>query len=399
MGLSSPHVTVEAMTTAASMHVLIITDAWSPQVNGVVRTLQTTQHQLERLGHRVTVIGPDRFWTVPCPGYGEIRLSVHVRRKLWSMLDRAARQGIDCVHIATEGPLGWGARGWCLKRQIAYTTSCHTRFPEYIRLRAPIPLKWSYAWLHRFHSPATRTLVRSQSQWDALSQRGFEHLAIWPGGVDTELFQPRPKRHEFPGPVAMYVGRVAAEKSIEDFLAAPFEGSQVVVGDGPSRAALQAKYPNAIFTGFRHGQALAQALNEADVFVFPSKTDTLGLVMLEAMACGVPVAAYPVCGPKDVVQPGHTGILHDDLAQAMRQAQHLDGHACRQYAEQFSWMASTQRFLTLLQPLDSPVSEPATTPATSRAESSQTPQLGERIPLTPQPTIDQLLDHPRIGER
>ena len=164
-------------------------------------------------------------------------------------------------------------------------------------------------------------------------------------------------------------------------------------------AALQAKYPSAIFTGFRHGQALAQTLNEADVFVFPSKTDTLGLVMLEAMACGVPVAAYPVCGPKDVVQPGRTGILHDDLAQAMRQAQHLDGHACRQYAEQFSWMASTQRFLTLLQPLDSPVSEPATTPATSRAESSQTPQLGERIPLTPQPTIDQLLDHPRIGER
>lgn len=335
------------------MHVLIITDAWSPQVNGVVRTLQTTKHQLEALGHRVTVIGPDRFSTVPCPGYTEIRLSVNVTRRLRMMLDHAARRGIDCVHIATEGPLGWGARAWCLKRKIAYTTSCHTRFPEYIRMRAPIPLNWSYAWLKRFHGSATRTLVRSQSQSDELSARGFQRLAIWPGGVDTELFRPRDKRGEFKGPVAMYVGRVAAEKSIEDFLAAPFAGSKVVVGDGPSRARLQAQYPEAIFTGFRHGEALAQTLNEADVFVFPSKTDTLGLVMLEAMACGVPVAAYPVCGPKDVVDDGRTGALHHDLSVAMDNALGLGGQACRQYAEQFSWQASSQRFLELLQPLGS----------------------------------------------
>ena len=335
------------------MHVLIITDAWSPQVNGVVRTLQTTTAQLASLGHRVTVIGPDRFSTIPCPGYTEIRLSVNVTRRLRMMLDRAAREGIDCVHIATEGPLGWGARAWCLKRKIAYTTSCHTRFPEYIRMRAPIPLRWSYAWLRRFHGAATRTLVRSQSQLDELSARGFRHLAIWPGGVDTELFRPRAKRHEFEGPVAMYVGRVAAEKSIEDFLAAPFAGSKVVVGDGPSRARLQAQYPEAIFTGFRHGESLAQTLNEADVFVFPSQTDTLGLVMLEAMACGVPVAAYPVCGPKDVVENGKTGVLHHDLSVAMRGALDLGGAACRQYAERFSWLASSQRFLELLQPLDS----------------------------------------------
>ncbi|HEY7906499.1 MAG TPA: glycosyltransferase, partial [Wenzhouxiangella sp.] len=225
------------MTNAPSMHVLIISDAWAPQVNGVVRTLQNTKLALEALGHRVTVIGPDAFRTLPCPGYTEIRLSVNVTRRLRKLLDHEARQGVDCVHIATEGPLGWGARAWCLKRHIAFTTSCHTRFPEYIRLRAPIPVAWTYAWLRRFHGAATRTLVRSQSQCNELVARGFKNLATWPGGVDTELFRPRCKQDEFgnhlTGPVGMYVGRVAAEKSIEDFLAAPFLGSKVVVGDGP----------------------------------------------------------------------------------------------------------------------------------------------------------------------
>jgi glycosyltransferase involved in cell wall biosynthesis len=256
------------------------------------------------------------------------------------------------VHIATEGPLGWGARAWCLKRKIAFTTSCHTRFPEYIRLRAPIPLSWTYAWLRRFHGAATRTLVRSQTQYDDFIARGFQNLAIWPGGVDTQLFRPRPKTGEFPGHVAMYVGRVAAEKSIEDFLAAPFVGTKVVVGDGPSRASLEKHYPEAIFTGFRHGEALAETVSEADVFVFPSRTDTLGLVMLEAMAAGVPVAAYPVPGPLDVVKSGQTGVLHDDLSEAMRQALSIDPKACRHYAEAFSWKACSDRFLALLQPLD-----------------------------------------------
>ncbi len=334
------------------MHVLIVSDAWAPQVNGVVRTLQNTKLQLEALGHRVTVIGPNRFRTLPCPGYTEIRLSVNVTHRLRKLLDREARKGIDCVHIATEGPLGWGARAWCLKRHIAFTTSCHTRFPEYIRLRAPIPLSWTYAWLRRFHGAATRTLVRSGSQRDDLAKRGFDRLAIWPGGVDTELFRPREKRGEFKGPVAMYVGRVAAEKSIEDFLAASFQGTKVVVGDGPSRKALEAKYPEAIFTGFRHGKALAETVSEADVFVFPSRTDTLGLVMLEAMAAGVPVAAYPVPGPIDVVQHGQTGYLHEDLSVAMQEALRLDPTACRSYAESFSWAQCSSRFLELLQPLD-----------------------------------------------
>lgn len=344
------------MTNAPSMHVLIISDAWAPQVNGVVRTLQNTKHQLEALGHRVTVIGPDAFRTLPCPGYTEIRLSVNVTYRLRKLLDAEARGGVDCVHIATEGPLGWGARAWCLKRHIAFTTSCHTRFPEYIRLRAPIPLAWTYAWLRRFHGAATRTLVRSQSQHDELVARGFKNLAIWPGGVDTELFRPRCQQDEFgnhlTGPVAMYVGRVAAEKSIEDFLATPFAGTKVVVGDGPSRKGLQQKYPEAIFTGFRHGEALAQTVSEADVFVFPSRTDTLGLVMLEAMAAGVPVAAYPVPGPIDVVQHGKTGSLDENLSVAMGHALSMDPTACRAYAEQFSWAHCSARFLALLQPLD-----------------------------------------------
>lgn len=334
------------------MHILIISDAWTPQVNGVVRTLQNTKAELEAMGHRVTVIGPNRFRTMPCPGYREIRLSVNVTHRLRRLLDREARAGVDCVHIATEGPLGWGARAWCLKRKIAFTTSCHTRFPEYIRLRAPIPLSWTYAWLRRFHGAATRTLVRSQTQFQDLTARGFQRLAIWPGGVDTELFKPRAKTDRFSRPVAMYVGRVAAEKSIEDFLAAAFVGTKVVVGDGPSRVSLEKRYPDAIFTGFQHGEALAETVSEADVFVFPSRTDTLGLVMLEAMAAGVPVAAYPVPGPLDVVVQSKTGVLHTDLSVAMHEALSIDSHACRKYAERFSWKACSERFLTLLQPLD-----------------------------------------------
>ena len=336
------------------MHILIITDAWTPQVNGVVRTLKNTQAQLEALGHRVSVIGPDRFKTIPCPGYAEIRLSVGITRRLRALLDQYARAGVDCVHIATEGPLGWGARSWCIKRHIAFTTSCHTRFPEYIRLRVPIPLTWTYAWLRRFHSKATRTLVRSQSQKEDLQARGFHHLVIWPGGVDTELFKPRSKQAQFARPVAIYVGRVAAEKSIEDFLAAPFHGTKLVVGDGPSRAALEAKYPDVVFTGYQHGETLAQSVANADVFVFPSKTDTLGLVMLEAMAAGVPVAAYPVPGPIDVVEDGKTGILDQDLSKAMLRAIELNPKDCRAYAEQFSWATCSRHFLHCLQPLDLP---------------------------------------------
>jgi glycosyltransferase involved in cell wall biosynthesis len=335
------------------MHLLIVSDAWLPQVNGVVRTLQNTQAQLEATGHRVSVVGPDRFRTIPCPGYSEIRLSIGVSRRLRRLLDQLTEQGLDCVHIATEGPLGWAARSWCLKHGIGFTTSCHTRFPEYIRLRAPIPVNWTYHCLRRFHGAATRTLVRSRSQLDDLRQRGFKNLAIWPGGVDTELFRPRPKSDGYDRPVALYVGRVSAEKSVEDFLKAPFAGTKVVVGDGPERRSLQARYPEVIFTGYRHGEELAQLVADADVFVFPSRTDTLGLVMLEAMASGVPVAAYPVPGPIDVVSHGKTGVLDENLSKAMSKAIGLSASECRALAETYSWTACSEQFLALLQPIQS----------------------------------------------
>lgn len=331
------------------MKILLVTDAWLPQVNGVVRTLQNTAAELEYMGHQVTVIGPDRFRTLPCPGYREIQLSLVPGRRLQGLIDAG---NFDAIHIATEGPLGLAARRWCLRRGLAFTTSYHTRFPEYLRLRAPIPLKTSYAWLRRFHGAASRTLVRTETQKADLESRGFRNLAVWPGGVDTTLFRPRDKRFlNLPRPIAIYVGRVAPEKSIADFLKLDFDGSKVVVGDGPSRHALETAYPDTHFVGYRHGKALALTLAAADVFVFPSRTDTLGLVMLEAMASGVPVAAYPVPGPQDVVIDGETGSLNDDLGQAIECALRLNPKDCVEYAANFSWRRCTKRFLQMLEPL------------------------------------------------
>lgn len=340
------------MKTHDALRLLIVSDAWEPQVNGVVRTLQNTRSQLEAMGHHVDVVGPHLFRTVPCPGYSEIRLSVLVKHRLRKILDKHWAHGVDCIHIATEGPLGWGARAWCLKNNIQFTTSCHTRFPEYIRLRAPVPLDWTYAWLRSFHGAAARTLVRSNSQKSDLSNRGFKNLRIWPGGVDIDLFQPRSKISDVTPPTAIYVGRVSAEKSVEDFLKATFKGKKKVVGDGPDRQRLQALYPEVIFTGYQHGQTLADTVAQADVFVFPSRTDTLGLVMLEAMAAGLPVAAYPVPGPIDVVIHGQTGMLDENLSNAMAQALTLNSSDCRAFAEQYSWQACTERFIELLQPIE-----------------------------------------------
>lgn len=334
------------------MRILLVTDAWLPQVNGVVRTLRNTADELERLGHRVTVIGPDRFRTAPCPGYREIRLSLLPGRRLRALIKAGE---FDAIHIATEGPLGMSARRWCRRRGLAFTTSYHTRFPEYLRLRAPVPLKLSYAWLRRFHGAAQRTLVRTETQQAELEAHGFRGLAVWPGGVDTALFKPRDKGFlDLPRPIAVYLGRVAPEKSIEDFLKLEFAGSKVIVGDGPSRPALQSAYPDAHFLGYRHGEALARTLSAADVFVFPSRTDTLGLVMLEAMACGVPVAAYPVPGPQDVVIDGKTGCLREHLLEAIDGALELDPQDCIAHAANFSWRRCTERFLELLSPLIPP---------------------------------------------
>lgn len=331
------------------MQILLITDAWLPQVNGVVRTLQNTASELSRMGHHVTVVGPDRFRTLPCPGYREIRLSLLPGRRLGEIIH--ARQ-YDAIHIATEGPLGMAARRWCIRLGLSFTTSYHTRFPEYLRLRAPIPLAASYTWLRRFHTAAARTLVRTETQRTCLAARGFQRLAVWPGGVDTVLFRPGCKG--FPGlprPIAIYLGRIAPEKSVEDFLATSFEGSKVVVGDGPSRATLEAAYPDVHFLGYRHGEELARTLAAADVFVFPSRTDTLGLVMLEAMACGLPVAAYPVPGPADVVIDGLTGCLNENLNDAIHGALMLNPNDCIEHASRFSWNSCTARFLEFLEPV------------------------------------------------
>jgi len=343
MSLSSP------ARNLPIMKILLISDAWQPQVNGVVRTLENTSAELTLMGHEVLVIGPDRFRTVPMPGYREIPLALLPGRRLEHLIETFLP---DCIHIATEGPLGVAARRWCVHHEVVFTSSYHTRFPEYLRLRAPVPTRWTYAWLRRFHSAAHRTMVRTRTQKKELAQRGFGHLDVWPGGVDTRLFRPRAERAmKLPGPIALYAGRVAREKSLEDFLSVEFPGSKVIVGDGPDRASLQARFPEAHFLGYHHGEDLARLVASADVFVFPSRTDTLGLVMLEAMACGVPVAAFPVPGPQDVVLDGVSGCLDLDLAAAMDRALRLDRTACRTFAAEFSWRHCSQIFLNLVQPI------------------------------------------------
>jgi glycosyltransferase involved in cell wall biosynthesis len=329
------------------MRIALATDAWSPQTNGVVHTLSITVAGLEQAGHIVGVVEPATFRTVPCPTYREIRLAILPYRELAKRLDRFAP---DAVHIATEGPLGLAARRWCRRRGRPFTTSYHTQFPEYLRARAPIPVSLTYAHLRRFHGAASRTLVATPSMLRQLADRGFRNLALWSRGVDTTLFRPRAKdtRLALPRPLWLYFGRVAVEKGIEDFLQLDVAGTKLVVGGGPAEAELRTRYPDAVFLGFHHGEALAELVAEADVFVFPSRTDTFGLVLLEAMACGVPVAAYPVTGPIDVVENGVTGVLDPDLRSAALAALKLDPAACRRHALRFTWEAATRQFLAQL---------------------------------------------------
>lgn len=339
------------------MRILLVTDAWAPQINGVARTLEKTRETLMAFGHQVEVLSPQGQRTVPCPGYGEIRLALRPQQALRQIFSGSP---FDAIHIATEGPVGMAARRWCLRHGLAFTTSYHTRFPEYLRLRAPVPLTWSYAWLRGFHSRATRTLVRTETQRRLLSERGFRNLAIWPGGVDTRLFRPRGRDHlGLPRPISMYMGRVAPEKNLEAFLDLDLPGSQVVIGGGPALENYRKKYPKVQFLGYRHGRELAECLGSTDVFVFPSRTDTLGLVMLEAMACGVPVAAFPVPGPRDLIIDGGNGALDENLRQAIFRALSIDSEACIEYAARFSWNNSTRQFLDMLQPIGDPdASEP-----------------------------------------
>lgn len=367
------------------MRIAIVSDAWDPQINGVVTTLKRTCEELTALGHTAAVIGPDRFRTLPCPGYPSIRLALWPWKTLARLLDALEP---DAIHIATEGPLGQAARRYCLRRELGFTTAYHTQFPEYLALRTPIPARWTYAAVRRFHAPAARTMVATASQQAVLEAHGFRHLVPWSRGVDTSLFRPRDKRFlEAPRPIAMYVGRVAVEKNLEAFLALDLPGSKFVVGDGPALASLRERHPTAHFTGFKHGEELAQHLAAADVFVFPSRTDTFGLVLLEAMACGVPVAAYPVTGPKDVVRPGETGVLSDDLGRATREALRLDPAACVAHAKAYSWRNATLQFLANLavplHPATAPGAHAGNTRPVTRHEPSQPDANEPTSPFAP----------------
>ena len=330
------------------MNIVLVTDAWYPQINGVVNTLKHTGDELMRLGHTVQVIGPNEFRSVPCPTYPEIRLALFPGRRLRAILD-AARP--DALHIATEGPLGLAARAWCLKHRFPFTTSFHTQFPEYLWLRTRIPLSLSYRLMRWFHRPAQTVMVATPTLHQRLTNRGFRRLGIWSRGVDTGLFRPREKLPlDGARPIFMYMGRVAVEKNIEAFLKLDLPGTKYVVGGGPDLAMLKHKYPKARFTGFKTGEALAAHLASADVFVFPSRTDTFGLVILEALACGVPVAAFPVQGPGDIVENGVTGCLNEDLAMAALGARSLDPARCREQALRYSWATSARQFLSRLHP-------------------------------------------------
>ena len=324
------------------MHIAIVTDAWYPQTNGVVRTLNTTREHTLSVGHTVEMIEPGQFRSFPCPTYPEIRLAWLPAKKLTQQLTETRP---DSIHIATEGPLGMAARALCLKRRWSYTSSYHTQFPEYVRARAPIPLSWSYAHLRRFHNAAARTMVATPSMHRQLEARGFTRLVRWTRGVDLDLFRPRPRDFlDLPRPIFLYFGRVSVETNIEDFLKLELPGTKLVVGDGPARSELQAKYPGVTFVGYKFGEELAAHIAVADVFVFPSRTDTFGLVLLEAMACGVPIAAYPVTGPIDVVREGVTGVLNEDLRSAALAALQLD----RKHALGYTWKAATAQFISNL---------------------------------------------------
>ncbi|MET0360710.1 MAG: glycosyltransferase family 1 protein [Sphingobium sp.] len=334
------------------MRIAIVTDAWSPQVNGVVRTLLTIRTELEAMGHEVRVISPDGYGSMPCPTYPEIRLAL-VRA---GTIGRAIAAFMpEAVHLATEGPLCLAARRWCLRQGVPFTTAYHTHFPDYVAQRTGLPAFWLWRYVRWFHGPAQAVLVSTPSVRAQLRAHGLTKLRHWGRGVDLTAFTPdAPSPTMFAGlprPVQLYVGRVAVEKNLEAFLATRHPGTKVIVGDGPARAPLERAYPEARFLGALFGEALAGAYAGADVFVFPSRTDTFGLVMIEALACGTPVAAYPVTGPVDIVTPG-TGALSDDLESAIRDALACDRTACAAYGSSFSWKRSAQEFLAALHPID-----------------------------------------------
>jgi glycosyltransferase involved in cell wall biosynthesis len=341
------------------MRIAIVTDAWAPQVNGVVRTLKATRDELRAMGHEVLIVSPDLYPNWPCPTYPEIRLAI--TRAAW-VGERLAAFAPDAVHLSTEGPLCVAARRWLLRNDMRFTTAYHTQFPDYFAARTGIDAGWVWPYFRWFHSASSAVLVSTPSVREELRAHGIGHSVHWSRGVDLDGFSPDAPPHpafaNLPRPIQLYVGRVAIEKNIEAFLASSHPGTKVIVGDGPARAVLEAKYPDAFFVGALSGAALTGSYAAADVFVFPSRTDTFGLVMIEALASGTPVAAFPVSGPIDIVTPA-TGALDDDLDTAIAAALIRDRADCAFYGRTYTWAASATQFVGALVSARAPLARAA----------------------------------------
>jgi glycosyltransferase involved in cell wall biosynthesis len=324
------------------MRILVATDAWHPQVNGVVRTLTNMAEAAKAFGVEISFLTPQSFRTFAMPSYPDLRLALPYQAKIARLIAEARP---DSIHIATEGPIGLLVRRYCRKKELPFTTSFHTRFPEYISARLPIPEAWIWTALRAFHGPSQAVMAATPALAGELRARGFRNVVLWPRGVDASQFHPRAADLGLPRPVFLCVGRVAVEKNLEAFLDLDLPGTKVIVGDGPARAALARKYPQAVFLGARQGKELAEAYAAADVFVFPSKTDTFGLVLLEALASGLPVAAFPVTGPRDVIGNEPVGALNDDLRIACLTAVTISPQACLAFAARHTWEASARAFV------------------------------------------------------
>lgn len=330
--------------------ITIVTDAWLPQVNGAVRVLVTLRKILEKRGYTVTIIEPRQFWSFPFPFFPDVPIAIFPKQKLERLLLESKP---DAIHITTEGTLGFAARAVCKKHKLPFTTSYHTHFQLYIKARmGDVFTSFAYAVLRFFHRPAVRTMVATESLKKDLEASGFEHLVLWPFGVDTELFtrNEKPNVPEFKEPVFAYCGRLATEKSVDEFLRLNLPGTKLVIGDGPVRSELERKFPQAQFVGYKHGQELVDWLSRADVLVFPSRTETFGLVIIEALACGLPVAAHRVMGPQDIITDGVDGYLSEDLRDAAVKCLQLSRNVCREKALTYSWEHSVDVFLKNLVP-------------------------------------------------
>lgn len=329
------------------MKIKIVTDTWHPQINGVVTTLSHVDALLKKRGHDVQIISPANFKNVPCPTYPEIKLALYPGKKLERYLSDA-----DAIYIANEGPLGFWARRYCLKREWPFSSGFHTRLAEYINNKFGfIPKSWGYKYMQWFHSPSRAVMVPTKTQGERLMGHGFKNVVMWSRGVNTELFRPHEVVKEFKSPILLYVGRISVEKNVEAFLKLKTNGSKVVVGDGPDTSRLKIKYPDANWLGYKQGQELAKYYAMADAFVFPSITDTFGNVQLEALASGIPVAAFPTTGPMDIItdQVGH---LSHNLQEAVDVALTKERKACRSHALEYSWSKCVDIFEDNLRRID-----------------------------------------------